>query len=205
MVLRFLGESVTDSNGLAVLPDGYTGTGAGEVDIIAKTTIDESTVVSQPYTVMDCIYLDIATSQDNKNTYWYHGNCTISDPSTDGTTVTESGNGASYLISNVADTDDWTNRRFLDVDFCVEFDCDNVANTQAIFYCTGVGPKILNLTDGHYKFLVTSTGITVSINGGTPTVLTDDSISGQLSMGFVDTAVSSLSELVFKNFVVYPI
>ena len=39
MVLRFLGESVTDSNGLAVLPDGYTGTGAGLVDIVAKTSI----------------------------------------------------------------------------------------------------------------------------------------------------------------------
>ena len=79
MVLRFLGESVTDSNGLAVLPDGYTGTGAGLVDIVAKTTIDESTVVSQPYEVLDCIYYDDMSSDRNTN-YYFNG--------TDGTSIT---------------------------------------------------------------------------------------------------------------------
>ena len=61
MVLRFLGESVTDSNGLAVLPDGYTGTGAGLVDIVAKTTIDESTVVSETYSIWDTKWYDLGT------------------------------------------------------------------------------------------------------------------------------------------------
>ena len=67
MVLRFLGEATTDENGLAVLSDGYTGTGAGEVDIIAKTTIDESTVVSEPYEVMDYINFDNGLDGDSSN------------------------------------------------------------------------------------------------------------------------------------------
>ena len=70
MVLRFLGESVTDSNGLAVLPDGYTGTGAGEIDVVAKTEIDDSSLQSEPYPVLDCMVRDGATSNDKNDTMW---------------------------------------------------------------------------------------------------------------------------------------
>ena len=71
MVLRLLGTAVTDANGLAVLPDGYTGTGAGEVDIIAQTTIDESTVVSNTDTVLDCAKYDKGLSgEGNHNDIW---------------------------------------------------------------------------------------------------------------------------------------
>ena len=67
MVLRFLGEATTDANGLAVLSDGYVGTGAGLVDIIAKTTIDESTIVSTPYEVLDAIFYDDGTNENWTN------------------------------------------------------------------------------------------------------------------------------------------
>lgn len=69
MVLRFLGEATTDANGLAVLSDGYVGTGAGLVDIVAKTTIDESTVVSQPSSVLDCIWYDPIEDTTNLSRY----------------------------------------------------------------------------------------------------------------------------------------
>ena len=82
MVLRFLGESVTDSNGLAVLSDGYTGTGAGEVDIIAKTVIDDSTLQSETYEVTDCIYYDDMSTDTNTNYYLNTSNNSISYDST---------------------------------------------------------------------------------------------------------------------------
>ena len=65
---RLIGTATTDSNGNAVLEDGYTGTGAGLVDIIAQTTIDEQSVVSQPYDVLDCIFYDEGIV--NPNTNW---------------------------------------------------------------------------------------------------------------------------------------
>ena len=68
MVLRFLGESVTDSNGNAVLSGGYTGTGAGEVDIIAKTVIDDRIIQSETYAITDCIFYDDGVS--GTNTKW---------------------------------------------------------------------------------------------------------------------------------------
>ena len=102
----------------------------------------------------------------------------------------------------------WNQRKLFDVGFAVEMDISNIVNYPRFRFYYGTSSanvETILSTEGHYKFLVTSTGITVSVNGGTPTVLTDDSISGQVSMGFVDTAVSSLSGLVFKNFVVYSI
>ena len=67
MVLRLIGTATTDNNGVAVLSGGYTGTGAGLVDIIAQTTIDESTVVSEPYEVMDYINFDNGLDGDSSN------------------------------------------------------------------------------------------------------------------------------------------
>ena len=74
MVLRFIGEATTDANGLAVLSDGYVGTGAGEVDIIAKTVIDDSTLQSEIYEVLDCYLKDNGTTDTN---IWTVGSATL--------------------------------------------------------------------------------------------------------------------------------
>ena len=65
MVLRFLGEATTDANGLAVLSDGYTGTGAGEIDVVAKTEIDDRIFQSEPYTILDTKWYDLGTDSTN--------------------------------------------------------------------------------------------------------------------------------------------
>ena len=49
--------------------DGYTGTGAGLMNFRAEMH-DESTVVSQPYEVLDCIYYDDMSSDRNTNYYF---------------------------------------------------------------------------------------------------------------------------------------
>ena len=71
---NYLGYGVTDSNGVAKLDhdaDGeeishsYTGTGAGEIDVIASldnaSTISDSSIQSEPYTVLDGIFKDLGT------------------------------------------------------------------------------------------------------------------------------------------------
>lgn len=61
MVLRLIGTATTDNNGVAVLSNGYTGTGAGMVDFVASAEIDGGSVVSEPYSVWDCIYYEDGT------------------------------------------------------------------------------------------------------------------------------------------------
>lgn len=55
-----------DANGNAISGSGYTGTGAGVLDLKAKLH-DDSSVVSQPYTVWDTIYNDIEEVTASKN------------------------------------------------------------------------------------------------------------------------------------------
>ena len=71
---RYIGYGVTDSNGVAHLDhdpqgnpiNGYTGTGAGEVDVIASTDnpITGSSIVSEIYGVFDTRWYD-------KAWYWF--------------------------------------------------------------------------------------------------------------------------------------
>ena len=90
---RYLGYGVTNSNGVAHLDhdpqgnpiNGYTGTGAGEVDVIASTDnpISSGSIVSETYEVLDCLYIDKCTSDDHANWNnttgfsWSDGKCTI--------------------------------------------------------------------------------------------------------------------------------
>jgi len=65
---RYLGYGTTNSNGVAHLDhdpqgnpiNGYTGTGAGEIDVLASTDnpITSSSIVSEPYPVFDCPVYD---------------------------------------------------------------------------------------------------------------------------------------------------
>ena len=84
MARRLIGTAVTDANGEATIT--YTGTGAGKLDVVAES----GTFVSEPYEVLDCTFLDIATT-GKKNSNWNKGSAlTVSDPSDEGTTFSAS-------------------------------------------------------------------------------------------------------------------
>lgn len=86
---RYLGYGVTNSNGVAHLDhdpqgnqiDGYTGTGAGEVDVIASTDnpISSGSIVSETYSVIDAIYNDDGTSDTKANYYWNTNNGSLAN------------------------------------------------------------------------------------------------------------------------------
>lgn len=90
MAKRLIGYGNTNSSGVATItnaPDGssisgYTGVGAGKIDIVAELH-DDSSVQSEPYQVLDCIYIDNCKSDDHANWNntngftWADGKCTI--------------------------------------------------------------------------------------------------------------------------------
>lgn len=202
---RRLITTITPTTSTTTASYTYTGVGAGEVDLVAEITTDEGTVVSNTYSVWDTIFSDVATNTSNKNNYWYKSN--VSETTNEnGTLLSETENGASYLISTVENTTTWGNRRFLDSDYCVEFDCDNTSGAIFVFYCTGVtGAKTKHLEDGHYKFLVTSTGITGYKNG---VAFQNPVYTGALTTvncGFNDAGSSTTMTIRYKNFKIYPI
>ena len=196
-----VGTASTGESGVASY--SYSGTGVGECEFQFKY----GSILSETYILYDGTFKDIGITGQKSN-YWRNNNAFDIDVTPNGTHITELTNASELMPSISENATAWNQRKLFDVGFAVEMDISNIVNYPKFRFYYGTSSanaETIFSTEGHYKFLVTSTGITVSINGGTPTVLTDDSISGQVSMGFVDTAVSSLSELTFKNFVVYPI
>lgn len=217
----YLGWGTTDSNGVAKLnhdanddplSHSYTGSGVGEVDVVASLddpdSISDSSLVSEPYTVVDATFVDLATTGQKSNYWRNNSGWTVGTPTDNGTKLTELSNNSEYMPSTTENATSWNSRKLFDVGFAVEFDISDIVNYPRfrIYYnSTSVDKVFESSANGHYKFLVTTNGITVSKDNGSPTSLTSDTISGQCSLGFVDTATSSTSELVYKNFVVYPI
>ena len=199
MVLRFLGESVTDSNGLAVLPDGYTGTGAGLVDIIAQTTIDESTVVSEPYEVIDAIFRDIGDTDNSSN--WSLSSVGYTQ-SNDAVTLNNATGSTKWCIPKVNGSNislDTTK------DYCIEIDIKNVnctdlriilQNTSVYLHSYVSTSDFTHIkiysskSEGKTYYIID--GTTRSVNNGT----TDTSISLRIANG---------EGYMFKNFCIYPI
>ena len=185
MVLRFLGESVTDSNGLAVLPDGYTGTGAGLVDIVARTTIDESTVVSTPYPVEDCIRYDACTT-DTSSSYTAQGSTLAF--STDKLVFTRNADGECYVqyTGTVADYKGKT----------IRFKCD-IVNSDS-----NAELKIYQQVNGSFN---SSTSATRTTDG---TLYVDKEIDANATMilfRIMCNGLDSGESCGFRNFKAYPI
>ena len=66
MVKRLIGSDTTGTDGSVSIP--YTGTGAGVVNLSVETEIDGS-IVSETYSVLDCIVYDDMETETYKNYY----------------------------------------------------------------------------------------------------------------------------------------
>ena len=91
MARILIGRGTTNAQGIATMTedaegnpvDGYTGVGAGLVDLAAECTID-GTLLQETYEVLDCLFMDYK-SDGTKNTDWYknaNANVTYSDGET---------------------------------------------------------------------------------------------------------------------------
>jgi hypothetical protein len=213
-----IGYGVTDENGQCTLDhdvDGnplthsYTGTGAGEVDIVASldSEITESSLVSETFVLMDCIKMDNGTKNDytdiwNVNTT--NSTITISRENeyTEFKETTTGNNLSNYTIglneSCVIELDYWQldglSNTFMQL---------QDATTQV--YSGGINLGSLNgsletwyhlkitIKDGVATILNTTNGASIVKNlTNTPT-------------RFVFWSSGDVSTLRFKNFMIYPI
>ena len=123
MAYRYIGKGITDSNGVAHLTEdaegntvtGYTGVGAGEVDIVAScddsSTISSSSLQSETYSLWDIIWYDKDSATWNVS----NGSTSYSDNARSITFNSDSGL-ANPLVNN--------NSFFIPCtdDFIIEFD-----------------------------------------------------------------------------------
>ena len=111
----YLGYGTTDSTGKAKLDHdangdaishSYTGTGAGEIDVVASLDkpITEGSVVSTPYPVLDCIFMDYKSDGTKNTDYYKSNNATVT--SSDGE-ITVYGTATGMYISNQVITGDF--------------------------------------------------------------------------------------------------
>lgn len=119
---RCIGKGTTNSNGVAHIThdcegnalsnNGYKGVGAGLMDFIASTdspaNISDGSFQSETYELLDCLQYDQATT-GNKDTHWgTPSNCSVSDPTSTGTTVSASTQGSTgRYISSISLTGDF--------------------------------------------------------------------------------------------------
>ena len=89
MAYRYLGSATTNANGVAELP--ITGTGRGELDIVASTSNPPTSgsLVSETYSLWDCLVYDDGITDPKKTTFIKNGNGTVTI-SPKGTTLTAS-------------------------------------------------------------------------------------------------------------------
>ena len=117
MAYRYLGYGITNDKGIAKLEfdangnpidHSYTGTGAGELDIIASLDdnehISDSSLQSETYTVLDCIFMDYKSDGTHNTNYYKSNNATVT--SSDGE-ITVYATATGMYISNQVITGDF--------------------------------------------------------------------------------------------------
>lgn len=145
---RLIGKGTTDSNGVAHMTKatsdggstwtdttGYTGVGAGEIDLLASTDnpITSSSCQSAPYPVIDAFVKDNCTTDTS---VW--GGSTVSIDRTSGEYMQVTGNGSSnallFVKNQVNDVFDYTQS------YAFEFKGLN-ANASSIYIYVGSSSK----------------------------------------------------------------
>ena len=211
----YLGYGVTDSNGIAKLDHNasgtsidhsYTGTGAGEIDVVASldSTIGSGSVVSQPYTVLDCGFYDSGL-QATENTDWIVSSGTLSKSFTgDGKTIAPSTSTNLMIYANKPSTTgtsayDWT------PPFVVEFEVTAQTDSpqfQTYDNDTGGAYNLSLSQTGEYK--ITYDGTTVygyrKVDGTYTEINHFDRNLQNARIGFV---VGNGKSLTYKGFKIY--
>ena len=207
MSYRYLGYGITDSNGEAKLEydengnhldHSLTGTGAGELDIVAsldKPIVDGS-IVSETYEIFDCTFKDI----NGENTSWTNQSNNI-DVTTSDTGVTlkakvDSGQSR-YIVPTAS---------IPSAPYAIEFDKDFTPsyNDQIIV----VGGKAIYFS--RYSALQTGTHVKFQLNSDNTiewwidgVKQTNETYSSATTVRFQITNANSI--IKYSNFKIYPV
>ena len=220
----YLGYGTTDSNGIAKLDHdangdaishSYTGTGAGEIDVIGSTDapadIGDGSLQSEIYEVLDAIFYDDGLVNPNSN--W---DCNI-------VTRSVESNGTKFLVTSNnatarASMNPLDNSSALDFDgvpMAWEFDFVDYSASgvlQAQFYQTTPTSlnKVFSLKNDNYigktiKIIYTGTKLELYVDGvhtGSDVTVTYDT-SNKIRVGFTFSQANDYC--IVKNVKAYPI
>ena len=134
----YKGYGITDENGKAhleydssgnPLTHSYTGTGAGEIDIVASLdqTITDSSIISNTYTIEDCYFIEQGSSTTGYTISG--GTLTI----TDGEFTLTKGTGTSYFYTNYPKTN-YPITDFQDKTLTVKANLTEINATNLVMY-----------------------------------------------------------------------
>ena len=206
---KYIGYGVTDENGVAKLDHdaegnplthSYTGTGAGEVDVVASldNPVLEGSIVSEIYEILDTIFYCKGATSVNPN--WTKSNATTQTDDT-GTEVALNETSGYYNVS--------LSSLSSGNDYCIEFDVMNIGNGawDCRFDFCGANYWLFRdvnpTTDfKHYK---------IEIKNGTGKLYIDNQYqtSRDASPTYANTNVRyslyDTCDIKYKNFVIYPI
>ena len=209
---RYIGYGVTNSNGVAHLDhdpqgnpiNGYTGTGAGEVDVIASTDnpISSGSIVSETYSIWDYLFYDDGiTSPKTANWTNYSDRLTVSVDETGTTLLRDASSGTGYYFTPLGYSTPFamefeisaiSDRMSCGIDFSIGTTVDNNKNFNSLWIQVGDTVKI------------TYDGETIKVyrNGSTTPYELSLTISNDVTLGFYIPPTHSIK---FKNFRMYKI
>ena len=216
----YKGYGITDENGKAhleydssgnPLTHSYTGTGAGEIDIVASLddTITESSIISNTYKLIDAKILDPCTTETTGRWYNYQNilSLTYNDS---GLTITkeESNNTQRYLYWN--DTAISTTKvggyNSITTPMQIEFDATAMTGSIQLVFVDNASPsnqRFIEITStGHYQIVLDGETVTVYCDNtqiGNSLALTGTNT--QFRLGF-NAANESIT---LKDLLIYPI
>ena len=205
MARLLIGRGTTNAQGIATMTedaeghpvDGYTGIGAGLVNLAAECTID-GTLLQETYEVIDGVFADTDGTAD-----WYAYNGLTKN----GTVLSTTETGRCYANS--------TNsvNRFLSTanDFCIEFDIASVTGESKLVL-TKSSSVVQNIaissrvtSNNHFKIVFNSTTNQIQVT-------VDDTVYNPFFVFILANAnvgiyfeLTNTATLTYANFVVYPI
>ena len=207
MTYVLIGYGTTNSNGVATMThdkdgntvNGYTGTGAGELNLVASTdnTITESSLLSETYSILDSIiYIKGDTVTSNLTT---NQDITLSVENNYIKMTPSSTN--KWQVLNVNSSNNYLNPSN---DYIAEFDYILPTNDYCVFTICGANLRLNwgTATEEHHA--------KVELKDGVAKIYIDENTQASTS-GNVTPATEcafglySIANLKIKNFKVYPI
>lgn len=200
MAKRLIGTGTTGTDGSCSIP--YTGTGAGLVQMDVETEIDGS-IVSETYSVLDCIWYDPLTETPLKNN-WYSTNLNLNTDS-DGTLITNNSSNNLYFKPYPSNAD-----LMLDTPYVIEFTVKSVSGSvQPQIIGSGVSAGwIQDEGNGTHRLEIQADSQVhkfKSENSDTYITLTDFNQVTFTGQSLVRLLITSNSSVKLRDFKIYPI
>lgn len=215
---RYLGYGITNEQGIAHLDHdangdpithSYTGTGAGEIDIVASlddnTHISDSSIQSGTYDVLDCQWYDDCLPSTH-NTNWFNRNNLSTEYSDNGLKLTTSNQSGNYMpnkdgtATSIADVTEWTPSFALELDIV---DFDNASYSNIGVGSVGRSLAQLGITGATHLKIVYDGSTVKYYKDGSST----ETYSGNMTTTptYISIGVSNGHHITIKDVEIYPI